>query len=649
MADPIRLSRGAQGNQSGLTLIEVIVAIALIGIVSSAAISFFIRGVATVSDQQRRQAAVTLANSAIDVARSVEPSAVDGGTTSGLVKGRSSSAVATAWNAATVLNPTDTADMNQVSDPGLAVSISDQWVPITTTRVVDKQTYTVTTLVGTCFRPKEATSASAKCTKTKAEQGGSDVIMMYRVRAVVTWAENDTATPHSYRLATLIDPSVDIVWNTVLKPFAYDDEVTISAGDPAEFYAIVANDQVDYNTEGSTSPIVDLTLPKNAGGTVYGTAVIGSGDKINGIIYTPPADATLAGTVTLTYAVRGTSLEKSTPATVTIHILPRPIDDSFRRQPGSDSVLNDTLLSNDYGKKNIDASRTVRFVLASNPDVDMFSAVVSEEIRAARELSERVLTERGLSLVDGKVHFKAPEDGTTEPVVFYYYLVDEALDRAGQGFPSVKPARVVIDVVEEEPKSEDITITIPIAPEGADLSTDLEMQDITDNPANYKIKITGTNIGDGAQGRLEIDGDNYNPADHNTGLDIIYKQQGNSPHIAWFTYVVVSPGGKVSEEHKITLHIVATTKDDTYEVKKGSQTDLVLIANDRPSDATSRLFEVSALPANCGSMSIIADGGKVTYKAPNKTGTCTFTYKLQATSFPELVSEEATVTIKVVN
>lgn len=645
MVDPIRLARNARRNESGLTLIEVIVAIALIGIVSAAAISFFIKGVATVSDQQRRQAAVTLANSAIDKARSVTASPVDGAGTSGLVKGRAPAAVATSWASAVAFDPADVSDMNQSSDPGSAVATSDQWVPITTQSVVDKQTYTINTLIGTCFRPKAATSADANCTKTSAEQGGIETIKMYRVRVVVTWAENKSATPRSYRLATLIDPSVDAVWNTVLKPFAYDDEVTISAGDPADFYAIVANDQVEYNSTGSTSPIVDLTQP------LHGSVRVGSGPQINGVVYTPPADSSLAGTVTFTYAVRGTSLEKSTPATVTVHILPKPLDDAFKKQPGSSSVLNDKLLANDFGTKNIDSDRTVRFVLTSDPDIDMFASENdTPEMIEARRISDLVLADKGITLdASGNVRFEAPDEGLVDPVVFYYYLVDEQKIGDGQRYPSLKPARVAIDVSEEEPKSADYTVTIPIAPEDGDLTTDLEMQELTENPDNYKIKITGTNVGDGAQGRLVIDGENYNPADHNTGLDIYYDQQGNSPHIAWFTYVVVSPGGKVSEEHKITLHIVATTVKDEYTVKKKQQMDLVLIENDRPSDATSRLYQVSALASNCGSMTVIADGGKVTYTAPNTVRTCTFTYRLQATNFPELISEEATVTIKVTN
>ena len=53
------------------------------------------------------------------------------------------------------------------------------------------------------------------------------------------------------RMSTLIDPSVDATWNTDVKPFAYDDEAYVQAGE-STFIAIVLNDSVTYNDATTT-------------------------------------------------------------------------------------------------------------------------------------------------------------------------------------------------------------------------------------------------------------------------------------------------------------------------------------------------------------------------------------------------------------
>lgn len=629
-------------DQSGFTLVEVVVAIALIGILSAAAVSFFVSGVASMSEQQRKQGAVSLANSAIDKARSVAPGGVDASGTSGLVKGRSQAAVNASWTAAAALNPDDVADMNPAWDTVGTPSATDQWVPITQAQKIDSQPYTVTTLIGTCYRAKTPSQTSSSCTKAKS---ASTDITLYRVRVVVSWAENAKATPKTYRLATLVDPSVDPIWNTVLKPFAYDDEVSISAGAPAEFFAIVQNDQVEYDTSGSTSPVVDLTQP------AYGTVTVGTGSRINGVMFTPPADKSLTGTVTFKYAVKGSNSEKSSAATVTVHILPAPVDDSFRIQPSTSTVLNDLILANDAGTKNISTSRTVGIVLTSDPTIDMFgTGDVSAETQAARQSSQQTLASLGLSLDgSGNLHFDAPAGDRTDPVIFYYYLVDQP--KTGSETPALhskQAARVSIDVREDEPKSADYDVRIPVKLSNTELKTSLDMQELTDNPENYKIKITSTDIGNGAQGRLVVDGANYNATNNNTGLDIAYVQQGNSPHIATFKYVVLSPGGKVSAEHTIRVLIVPNVQDDSYVVAKNGQKDLEVKLNDAPTDNTVKMASAPTLqPSTCGTLTSDLNNAKVTFKAKNAAVTCTFKYKLVATSFPDLISDEATVTIKV--
>lgn len=628
--------------EDGFSLIEVVVAIVLTGMLAAAALTFFVSGVSTVSESQRKQAAVMLANSAVEQARAVAPGAVDAASTSGLVRGRSKASVQTSWTAATAFDSQDTADMNIAWDPSTGLTDASQWVPLEQTRTVDSQTYTITTLIGSCYRSKLASKTADDCVKDQPSINSDDYVKLYRVRVVVKWAESQTATPRSYRLATLIDPSTDVLWNTVLKPYAYDDDLSISAGDPAQFFAIVANDEVEYNTAGTVSPIVDLATP------THGTLAVGTGSRINGVIYTPPTNTKLAGPVTSKYAVRSTSMEKSTPANITIHVLPRPFEDSFKKGPGTSSKITAELLGNDFGTENIDSTRRINVVLTNDPDLDMFSMdKVPDTVLAARERSKLALESKGLSVdANGDVQFDAPVDASAGPVVFYYYLVDDDANLVGQRFPSARPARVTIELAEDKPIAVDELIEIPVKHGPSDLSTKLDLQDLTGNPEDYAIRITDTNIGAGGQGRLSIDGSNYNAADHNEGLDVTYTQQGNSAYAVWFTYEVVSPGGQVSEERKITIHVVPKAVGESISLKRNTTADFVLFGNDLPSDASVQLVNVSN--PSCATRTVAdAASGKVTITAPNGTNTCTMTYALQVRDFPEIVSNKATVTIQV--
>ena len=75
-------------RDGGFTLVEVIWALFLLGLISLAALGLFVHGMKSVAHVQRQQAAVSLANSAMDLARSVSGGSVDATGTSGLVKGR---------------------------------------------------------------------------------------------------------------------------------------------------------------------------------------------------------------------------------------------------------------------------------------------------------------------------------------------------------------------------------------------------------------------------------------------------------------------------------------------------------------------------------------------------------------------------------
>ena len=113
-------------RDAGFTLIEVIVALALIAIVAAASLTFFVHGTRTITTQQRQQTAVAIANEAMEDAYSrVATSAANG--VSGLVVGRTQTEATTAWNAAV------TAGVQGLSDAFVAYDTSTSPAPATGT------------------------------------------------------------------------------------------------------------------------------------------------------------------------------------------------------------------------------------------------------------------------------------------------------------------------------------------------------------------------------------------------------------------------------------------------------------------------------------------------------------------------------------
>ncbi|WP_157544506.1 Ig-like domain-containing protein [Jonesia quinghaiensis] len=654
-----------RNRESGLSMVEVIVAVVLIGMVATSAAAFFITGLATVSDLQRKQAAVSLANSAVERARAVAPGDVTGTGVSGLVKGRTQAAVTATWDAIATADPTDTADMNPAWDNSPSAASTDQWVPLTQTQRVNSQTYTITTLIGQCFRAKAATTSSANCVRTNPNPAGSSHIEMYRVRVVVSWSEGPGSELQTYRLATLIDPSIDAVWNTVLKPYAYDDEVSMNAGDGSQFFAVVANDQLDYNPDSAIGPIVDLTQPTPN----YGSVAVGTGSQSNGVIFTPP-DPSFSGTVTFTYKVRGTSGEVSNAATVTVHILPNPRFDEMIVAYGSRTILNDRLLANDYGTTPIESNREVAFALASNPTVDLFTDEAPPATVQARTSSAQELASKGISInAAGEVVYQAPSAGSgSDTVEFYYYLVDTARSGEGQKYPSALPAKVTI-TSGACVYVNDLEVDITADQRGE--FVDLGINEANGNDADCLVDIVSVDYTPlDIRGQIRVGNNDYNATDNKRGSLISYRFQDDIPFQFRITYRMFSADGRstTGETGVITVTVLPVAVDDTYTISprdingnnqrfKLANLGPKLRDNDAPNQGAQVDIELVS-PLTCGRLT---DGtqqrnGKtyllndsLEYQVPNNRSTCTFTYKLVGKNLPDVESETATVTIEVTN
>src|SRR5690349_16393564 len=74
---PMQRSGRLAVHDEGFTLIEVVVALFLLGIVAAAGLTFFIRGMQNTSNLARTQVAVGVANQAMETVRSAYPREVD--------------------------------------------------------------------------------------------------------------------------------------------------------------------------------------------------------------------------------------------------------------------------------------------------------------------------------------------------------------------------------------------------------------------------------------------------------------------------------------------------------------------------------------------------------------------------------------------
>lgn len=199
-------------DSNGMTLVEVIVAIAIMGIVATAAIGLAISSTIGSVSQQRRAIAVTVANAAMEK--------VSGLPATSLFSGRSLSDVQTSFS--TYSSTSGVGKTYQEYDHSLPL-------PTTTVKINDPVTqngtpYTVTTIIGTCFEKLGTNSgqtAGGDCMKvdsaTYAPATPAGYTPLIRAIVIVGWtAGQECAVAGScvYTISTLIDSHSDLQWKT---------------------------------------------------------------------------------------------------------------------------------------------------------------------------------------------------------------------------------------------------------------------------------------------------------------------------------------------------------------------------------------------------------------------------------------------------
>lgn len=588
----------SRAADDGFSLIEVVVALFLLGIVAAAALTFFVRAMQNTSHLQRTQASVAVANQAMELARAVTPREVDTVQhVSGLVIGRSSTEVNAAWAA----YPADVALMNKVSDPLAAArpvipsTGLKSAVPVVRTTTVGGIDYKVTTLIGTCYRPIAKSTSEQNCVKT----GTTSDLVMYRVIVVVSWegskaGQCTTASPCEYRTSTLIDPTVDADWNLTAKPVAYDDAISSTAGTTTTLPTnVLANDIIGAFTANPT------TITANPG---FGTATpITSGSSLGFVTYVP---GSASGLTEFRYKLKDAAGRQSNEAVVLVSVNPVAVADSASATAGGDPIEID-VLANDLG-----TGLTI------------------------------VPTGGSASVAGGKLQYTP--SASVGNVTLKYKAVDSS------GLASADVNVVVTQVMPVTPGAGNPSSTLPFS--GFPTSPNLDLLGKTGNPPNYTITLKS---GPSA-GTVTLNAPTNTVATFN-------QLAGQAPGNYTFGFTVTNPAGpKTSPQgtYTITISPPVAVQDTLVSMKDNAPAPTVAVAaNDTPAPTQwngklKLVLRSASSNANCGSASVVsASNGtvKVTPKSTSISKSCTFTYtyRLENTSGSSYSSNEVTNTVTV--
>jgi prepilin-type N-terminal cleavage/methylation domain-containing protein len=203
-----------ESSDSGMTLVEVIVAIAIIAVVALSAGSLTILGLNSATTQERRQIAVTIASGAMEAVNAQSPKTLASTGVSGLLTGRTQAVSDTAWG----LN-TGVLGLGQTYETWdkTATALSVPTIATTPTVVPQAGTnFSVTTLIGTCFQPIAGGDCShvSGYPNTAPSSVPSGLTALIRVIVVVRWSAGASCTVSScsYSTSSLFDPHSDLKW-----------------------------------------------------------------------------------------------------------------------------------------------------------------------------------------------------------------------------------------------------------------------------------------------------------------------------------------------------------------------------------------------------------------------------------------------------
>ena len=194
------------GDDRGMTLIEVVVAITILAVLSTASLGVYLSGINSATAQQRREVAVTVANSVLEAATLTPPA--------NLYVGRDELAVKS------LLAANDTvASVKQTyagyQSPPVALTPA---VKPTQTVTLNGTDYAVTTIIGTCFQKKSGGTCTVSTGTYPAQPAvPADSLVLTRIVVIVRWTAGSTCAGGTcrYDTSTLVDRNSELTWNVV--------------------------------------------------------------------------------------------------------------------------------------------------------------------------------------------------------------------------------------------------------------------------------------------------------------------------------------------------------------------------------------------------------------------------------------------------
>ncbi|MBO3102653.1 Ig-like domain-containing protein [Cellulomonas fengjieae] len=591
---------------AGFTLMEVLVALALIAIVASASLAFFINGTRTVTTQQRQQNATSIANEAMEdsFSRVAKFSTTK---TSGMVVGRTKAEVQAAWSTATaagVVGLSDAfPDWDASTSPAPSAGTGDDAVKLTYQVEKSRIKYTVTTLFGSCYR--STTLPGAPCTKsggTAAWVADPGYQRMIRAAVMVTWPDitgSCGGTVCTYNISSLIDPNHDLKWNNTTLILAADDSLAMDADATPVNIDVLDNDTLPALTSNPVASVTQPLKPSTTAPSMGSTTINADGT----IKFDPNDDA--HGEVTFRYTI--TIGARTTTGTVHVYVNPLAVNYSSAAVVG---VPGSVPIKTRYG---------------TNP--------VSIELTGS--------VPPGVSVAGTSIKWTPTTAGTK--TITYTYTDSEAMVS--------RPGTVTLNVTNYAPPvNGPVTISIP----ASSSNYALNLQTATNNlpAANYRVRVLGQ-ASPSTGTSLRVDGVQAVAAG-TTGTSVTFTPEAKKLAVYTFTYEMLDLDGNKSPVATATIRTQPVAQPDAFTVTKSGKstvkTELDVGANDG-AFANTKFTVLSALPNNCGSIdsSKWATNGKVTYSSPTSARTCSFTYRITPNDSGYQTSNTVTVTLKVNN
>ncbi|WP_407343034.1 Ig-like domain-containing protein [Pengzhenrongella phosphoraccumulans] len=579
------------GDDQGFTLIEVVVSLSLLAILATASLYFFLAGTRSVTHLQRSHDAVALANDAMEGAFSWVATASTSGT-SGLVVGRTQADVTAAWAVATAAGISGVAQTFPAWDTATAplalAGTADDVVPLTTTATESRTLYSVTTLIGTCYRL--ASGTNELCTTVGGNASGTPLtgyIRMMRTIVTVSWPNTAGSCAGStcrYQIASIIDPNSDVEWNNTTRLLAVDDAVAVDAGSSTAI-DVLSNDTL---MQLASNPVSIISGPG------LGSAVVDtSTGKVTYTALPIAGPGAVHGEVTFTYRVMVGA--RQAQALAHIYVTPQALSYAITTYVGTPVTVNVTDVTG------VPLNAAHGLFISENLTPGVASAAVSS------------------------VSYATP--GSVGSYSFKYTYVDPA------GMTSL-PGTVRVTVV---------SYTAPVATPLSILLT------ASNSPANtplvlppgqvgYKVRIVSPPTG----GAVTVD---------STQTAATYRPPVGAAGTYTFTYQMLTPDGvTASPVATATVTVLPDVNDEVAGSSvKRNQTDSFGLSS-LPSSGV--VFEAPTGLTCGSISNFNASNGHFDFKAPGSvpsSGSCSFSYRVQTTGSPALWSDPATYSVRIKN